>query len=614
MVKPDNQLELTEEELNEEIAKMFTANNPLAPKDVVRFNSNDRTYALEPMVDQLMVHYSYDGYLLHKASDEAKAQMAADQAEEDARKAYEASLAKPKDGEEVDESKQLRNQFNFTERASQTQNLALKDRACATDPPPINTQNASATQWEIYDAYMRDQENQRIQREIQKNRGKKVEKDKEEEEEEKPEKKPDTLHGPAMGKAVKVVERMVNQNSYDDIAQDFKYWDDASDTFREGEGTLLPLWKFYCDRAQRKHVTAICWNPEYTDLFAVGYGSFDFVRQCSGLICIYSLKNPSYPEYIYTAESGVMCLDFHPQHSSLLAVGCYDGSILVFDIRDKVNRPIYQTTNKSGKHTDPVWQVSWQEEDLSKSLQFYTVSSDGRVSLWTLMKNGELEQQEVMELKPVSNEVASDLDEEAALGTLSGGCSFDFNKTSDHLFVVGTEEGLIHKCSKAYSSQYLETYFGHHMPVYNVNWNYFHPRIFLSGCADWTVKVWDHSTPKAAMTFDLNNSVGDIAWAPFSSTVFAAATADGKVHVFDLDQNKQEPMCEQKVVLKAKLTKISFNPKHPIILVGDDRGCVTSLKLSPNLRKALTSPKEAKEQVDTLQKVIDNAFKGEGNL
>ena len=62
------------------------------------------------------------------------------------------------------------------------------------------------------------------------------------------------------------------------------------------------------------------------------------------------------------------------------------------------------------------------------------------------------------------------------------------------------------------------------------------------------------------MTFDLNNSVGDIAWAPFSSTVF------------DLDQNKQEPMCEQKVVLKAKLTKISFNPKHPIIVGLHARG------------------------------------------
>lgn len=31
------------------------------------------------------------------------------------------------------------------------------------------------------------------------------------------------------------------------------------------------------------------------------------------------------------------------------------------------------------------------------------------------------------------------------------------------------------------------------------------------------------------MTFDLNNAVGDVAWAPYSSTVFAAVTTDGKV-------------------------------------------------------------------------------------
>ena len=34
---------------------------------------------------------------------------------------------------------------------------------------------------------------------------------------------------------------------------------------------------------------------------------------------------------------------------------------------------------------------------------------------------------------------------------------------------------------------------------------------------------------KPLFSFDLNNSVGDVAWAPYSSTVFAAATADGKV-------------------------------------------------------------------------------------
>ena len=49
----------------------------------------------------------------------------------------------------------------------------------------------------------------------------------------------------------------------------------------------------------------------------------------------------------------------------------------------------------------------------------------------------------------------------------------------------------------------------------------------------------------AMFTFDLNSVVGDVAWSPFSSTVFAAVTADGKVHVFDLNINKYEPLCAQ---------------------------------------------------------------------
>ncbi len=79
--------------------------------------------------------------------------------------------------------------------------------------------------------------------------------------------------------------------------------------------------------------------------------------QGPGLVCCFSLKNPSHPEYSFSTETGVMCLDFHPQHSSLLAVGCYDGAVMIFDIRNRLNRPIFQSTVKTGKHTDPVWQV-----------------------------------------------------------------------------------------------------------------------------------------------------------------------------------------------------------------------------------------------------------------
>jgi dynein intermediate chain 1 len=52
-------------------------------------------------------------------------------------------------------------------------------------------------------------------------------------------------------------------------------------------------------------VTALCWNPRYADLFAVGYGSYDFMRQGSGMLCCFSLKNTSNPEYIFSTESGV---------------------------------------------------------------------------------------------------------------------------------------------------------------------------------------------------------------------------------------------------------------------------------------------------------------------
>ena len=67
------------------------------------------------------------------------------------------------------------------------------------------------------------------------------------------------------------------------------------------------------------------------------------------------------------------------------------------------------------------------------------------------------------------------------------------------------------------------------------------------------------------------NPVGDVAWAPYGSTVFTGITNNGKVHVFDIYENAYEPLCEQKVTKNAKLSKITFNPKYPVILVGDER-------------------------------------------
>ena len=50
--------------------------------------------------------------------------------------------------------------------------------------------------------------------------------------------------------------------------------------------------------------------------------------------------------------------------------------------------------------------------------------------------------------------------------------------------------------------------------------------------------------------------------------------------------NRYSPVCVQSVVQRkrATLNHVAFNPVDPILVAGDSRGAVHSLKLSPNLR------------------------------
>ncbi|KAM6227454.1 dynein axonemal intermediate chain 1 isoform 1-T1 [Spheniscus humboldti] len=629
LVKPPDQLELTETELKEEFTRILTANNPHAPQNIVRYSFKERAYKPISYVDQMAIHFSLNGNMILKDSDEGRRQSirlstAAEKApvetsavtseeteikdeestgdtqaagDEEAEGSGTAEVAEAAEAAEpprprVKEQK-LANQFNFIERASRTLNNPMRERACQSEPTPCKNFSATANQWEIYDAYV--EELQKMERSKEKEKTK-VQIAKREEEKKKGrnltslESQSDDIT--KISKAAKIMERMVNQNTFDDIAQDFKYFEDASDEYRDQQGTLLPLWKFQYDKTKRLAVTAISWNPKYKDLFAVGYGSYDFMKQGQGMLLLYTMKNPSFPEYVLSSESGVMCLDFHNDHPYLMAVGFYDGNVAIYNVKKATSQPSYRSSAKSGKHTEPVWQVKWQKDDMDNNLNFFSISSDGRIVSWTLVKN-ELVHTDVIKLSVEGTTMQGP--EGLQLQTLGCGTSFDFHKKIDYLFLVGTEEGKIYKCSKYYSSQFLDVFEAHHMAVDSVSWNPYHLKVFISCSSDWTVKIWDHTIKTPMFIYDLNSAVGDVAWSPYSSTVFAAVTTDGKAHVFDLSINKYEALCTQLVVAKKKnkITHIQFNPVYPVVIIGDEQGHVTSLKLSPNLRRM---PKEKKGQ------------------
>lgn len=71
------------------------------------------------------------------------------------------------------------------------------------------------------------------------------------------------------------------------------------------------------------------------------------------------------------------------------------------------------------------------------------------------------------------------------------GTAFDFHKQKNYLFLVGTEEGKVHVCSKAYTSHFIDSIDAHNMAVYKVSWNHYHPKIYITCSADWNVKIWE---------------------------------------------------------------------------------------------------------------------------
>ncbi|XP_026676189.1 dynein intermediate chain 1, axonemal-like [Diaphorina citri] len=256
-------------------------------------------------------------------------------------------------GKKGGKTKKLMNQFNFCERGSLTYNNPYREVTTQTIPPPRASYNDYVTQWIIYDAYCEDYENHVKEREKDKQAKVTVLKN--------PlltskKKQPKGFLEPSVSKmlqAAKVLERMCNQNTFDEIAQDFRYYEDISDEFRDGEGTLLPLWKFSYENTKKYQVTFLQWHPHYYDLFGISFGSFDFLKKCAeGYLCLFSLKNPSYPEYINHVKSGVMCFDFHHTHSSFLAVGLYDGGYLT-TLKLSPNCRIKPKPPKKQQHLDP---------------------------------------------------------------------------------------------------------------------------------------------------------------------------------------------------------------------------------------------------------------------
>lgn len=322
----------------------------------------------------------------------------------------------------------------------------------------------------------------------------------------------------------------------------------ASAPEEEEERKLEKLWSFKCPLTRGRTISCMAWNRVNKDLLAVSYGQFDFTNQKDGMVCFWSLKNPEYPERVLRMPCGVTALDFSLAHPNLLAVGFYDGTVAIYDMRKDTDAAVLESSQGAGKHMDAVWQVQWVDKGSERGESLVSISTDGRVTEWSTKKG--LTFTDLILLKRVSNPSTNSANKgeggEGIISRQASGLCFDFPHGDNQNYLAGTEDGIIHKCSCSYNEQYLDTYFGHTGPVYKIRTSPFSPDVFLSCSADWTVKLWNQQTAEAPVlsfcSVDLNSVVHDISWSPSSSTVFGSVTGDGRIEIWDLDISTLDPV------------------------------------------------------------------------
>ena len=101
----------------------------------------------------------------------------------------------------------------------------------------------------------------------------------------------------------------------------------------------------------------------YTNCIELNFQTFlvNFADQHDssyGVICLFSLKNPSYPEYACFSPCGVMCVDIHPKHPHMILAGLVRGNVAVYNLQIKTRKPSHVSSTGNGKHNDIVWQVT----------------------------------------------------------------------------------------------------------------------------------------------------------------------------------------------------------------------------------------------------------------
>ncbi|XP_032334462.1 WD repeat-containing protein 34 isoform X2 [Camelus ferus] len=359
-------------------------------------------------------------------------------------------------------------------------------------------------------------------------------------------------------------------------------------------------------QGQGLHVTSVSWNSTGS-VVACAYGRLDDGdwSTLKSFVCAWNLDrrglNPQQPSAVVEVPSAVMCLAFHPTQPSHVAGGLYSGEVLVWDISRPEDPLLWRTGLTDDTHTDPVYQV-------------LSVATDGKVLLWQGAGAGRLQLSAGFALAVQQLPRNTKLKKPPRGETEVGATAVAFSSFDPSLFVLGTEGGYPLKCSLAAEEAALArtpssvplraparfTFSPHGGPVYSVSCSPFHRNLFLSAGTDGHVHLYSMLQAQPLTSLQLSHKyLFAVRWSPVRPLVFAAASGEGDVQLFDLQKSSQKPTVSIKQTQdESPVYCLEFNRQQTKLLAaGDAKGTVKVWQLSTEFTEQ--GPRET-EDLDQL--------------
>ncbi len=271
-------------------------------------------------------------------------------------------------------------------------------------------------------------------------------------------------------------------------------------------------------------VTDFDWSPQISELFLTAYSQNDegSIKDHVGVVLLWNPILKNRPEFYCFCQSSVTSAKFFPFSNNTVLGGCYNGQLLLWDIRAKT-MPVQRSGISADAHKYPVNSLNVIGTQIANNIASF--SNDGMMCLWDIkqfsktIKSTKLSANRVIKTtKPniigssvLSNKSSKllDISTSSILDKTAKEELYDINVTSCEFpvgdannYYIGSLNGALYKNALHNKSpEKIQIYDEHNGPISSVSVN--RPSeyealngLVLTSSFDWSIKLWSGNSNK----------------------------------------------------------------------------------------------------------------------